>query len=157
MPAADMVLGAWDVPAEYIPLPESCGPLDYAREHTVSSYMALFRPESPGPVIVSQAMIFPSADDPRGHIEGATQALRETNNTEFEGMPLGEESHYFEGELDGGRMNRYTALWRYPSVFCEIAVAGPPGRFTRADLHRYAVLQSKRTTAELDSRRAAIS
>jgi len=157
MPAADMVLGASDVPAEYIPLPESYGPLDYARERTLSSYVALFRPESPGPVIVSQAMVFPEADDPAGHVEGAMQALRETKNTEFAGRPLGEESHYFEGELDGGRMYRYTALWRYPSVFCEISVAGPPGRFTRADLHHYAALQSTRATAELDSRRAAIS
>ena len=153
MPAADMVLGPWDVPVEFIPLPESCGPLDYAPDHTVSSYVALFRPESRGPVIVSQAIVFREADNPREHVEGAMQALSETKNTEFAGPPLGEESHYFEGELDGG----YTALWRYPSVFCEIAVAGPPGRFTKADLHRYAALQSKRATAELDSRRAAIS
>src|SRR3989442_5544111 len=118
MPAADMVLGAWDVPVEFIPLPESCGPLDYAPDHTVSSYVALFRPESPGPVIVSQAIVFREADNPRERVEGAMQALSETKNTEFAGPPLGEEIHYFEGGLGGGRMYGYTARWRHPNVLC---------------------------------------
>jgi hypothetical protein len=149
MPAAEMVLGSWDVPVDFFPWAAHCGPLDYARENTVSTYMTLFRPESPGPVIVSQAIVFAEADAPSGHVEGAMQVLRETGNAEFAGAPLGIESHYFEGKLDGDRLYRYTALWRYPGVFCEVAVAAPHGRFTKSDLHRYAATQDARATGEL--------
>ena len=149
MPAADMVLGPWDVPDDLIPVPNLCGPLDHARENTSSSYVAVFRPESPGPVIVSQAFMFPEQDDPRGYIEGAMQALVHVNNVEFGGPPLGEEGHYFEGKLDGDRLHRYTALWRYPGVFCEVAVAGPPGGFNAADLHHYAAAQDRRVQASM--------
>jgi len=72
-----------------------------------------------------------------------------TGNAEFAGAQLGDESHYFEGKLDGNRLYRYTALWRYPGVFCEVAIAAPPGRFTKSDLHRYAATQAMRATAEL--------
>jgi hypothetical protein len=149
MPAAEMVLGSWDVPHDFFPWAAHCGPLDYASESTMSTYMALFRPESPGPTIVTQAITFAEADAPSGHIEGAMQVLRETGNAEFAGAQLGRESHYFEGKLDGNRLYRYTALWRYPGVFCEIAVAAPPGRFTKSDLHRYAAAQDARATGEL--------
>src|SRR5947207_399617 len=138
MPSADMVLGPWDVPDNFIPAPGFCGPLDHARESAASSYVALFRPESPGPVIISQALVFPESDAARGYVEGAMQALVSTANKEFGGPPLGEETHYFEGKLDGDRLYRYTALWRYPGVFCEVAVAGPPGRYTKSDLQHYA-------------------
>jgi len=149
MPAADMVLGALDVPDDYVPLENSSGPLEYARENTVSTYVTVFRPESPGPVIVSQAVVFGRDDPPHGHVQGAMEALVQTGNKEFSGPPLGEESHYFEGNLDGEQLYRYTALWRYQHVFCEVAVAGPPGRFTKSDLHRYAATQDARATAEL--------
>ena len=149
MPAAEMVLGAWDVPHDFFPFAAHCGPLDYARENTAATYVALFRPESPGPIILSQALVFDESDAPVGHIEGALQALIEAQNREFTGPPLGDESHYFEGKLDGDRLYRYQALWRYPGVFCEVAVAGPPGRFTKSDLFRYASFQDKRASAEL--------
>lgn len=151
MPAAGMVLGPWDVPEDYIPLQDSSGPLDYARENTVSTFVTVFRPESPGPVIVSQALEFPPDKAPNGHVEGAIEALVKTGNKEFGGPPLGEESHYFEGKLDGDRLYRYTALWRYPQVFCEVAVAGPPGRFTKAHLFRYAAIQDGRVRVALDT------
>jgi hypothetical protein len=153
MPAADMVLGAWDVPREYIPLESSCGPLEYARDNTSSTYAAVFGPESPGPVIVSQALVFPQRDAPRGHVEGAMQMLVSTGNAQFDGPPLVEESHYFKGKLDGDRLYRYTALWRSDNVFCELALVGPPGAFNAADLHQYAAIQARRAEANLESRR----
>jgi len=149
MPAADMVLSAWDVPQDFFPAPSYCGPLDHPRENAASSFVALFRPESPVPVIISQALVFPESDAPRGYVEGVMQALVSTANNEFGGPALGEESHYFEGKLDGDRLYRYTALWRYPGVFCEVAVAGPPGRFTKSDLQHYAAIQDKRATSQL--------
>jgi hypothetical protein len=149
MPAAEMVLGPWDVPVDFFPWAAHCGPLDYASENTTSTYRALFRPESPGPVILTQAFVFAEGDAPAGHMEGALKALVETQTTEFSGPPLGDESHYFEGKLDGDRLYRYQALWRYPGVFCEVAVSGPPGRFTKAHLHRYAAAQDARATAQL--------
>jgi hypothetical protein len=79
------------------------------------------------------------------------QALRETGNDEFEGPPLGEESHYFRGTLDGGRLKRYTALWRYPNVFCELAAASPSDRFKVSGVRRYAAIQDKRVRAELEA------
>ena len=42
-------------------------------ENAASSYVALFRPESPGPVIISQALVFPESDAPSGYIDGAKQ------------------------------------------------------------------------------------
>jgi hypothetical protein len=151
MPAADMVLGPWDVPDDLFPLQSSCGPLPNPTETAASSYMAVFRPESPGPMIISQAAVSNSDDAAPDYLVGAMQALRETGNDEFEGPPLGEESHYFRGTLDGGRLQRYTALWRYPHVFCEVAVASPSGRFKASDVRRYAALQDKRARAELNS------
>jgi hypothetical protein len=157
MPAAEMVLGAWDVPHDFFPFAAHCGPLDHAREHANSTYVALFRPESPGPIILSQALVFEESDAPVGHIQGALRALVETQNTEFSGPPLGDESHYFKGKLDGDRLYRYQALWRYPGVFCEVAVAGPPGAFTAADLSHYAAVQARRAEANLESGRPTAS
>lgn len=144
MPAADMVLGAWDVPRDYIPLPSSCGPLDHAPDYTSSSYIAVFRPESPGPVILSQALVFPQGDAHRGHLEGATQVLVATENEEFDGPLLGEEGRYFKGKVDGDRLYRHSALWKSANVFCELALAGPPGAFNAADLYQYAAVQARR-------------
>jgi hypothetical protein len=144
MPAADMVLGAWDVPRDYIPLPSSCGPLDHARDNTSSSYIAVFRPETPGPVILTQALVFPQRHAPPVHLEGAMQVLLSTGNEEFDGPPLGDESHYFKGKLGGDRLYRHTALWRSEFVFCELALAGPHGAFDATDLRNYAAVQAER-------------
>ena len=87
------------------------------------------------------------SDAPVGHTEGALRALVEAHNIEFTGPPLGDETHYFEGKLTD-MLYRYTALWRYPGVFCEVVVAGPKGRFTKLDLQRYAAIQDKRAPAQ---------
>lgn len=157
MPAAEMVLGPWDVPADFIPLPRSCGPLDYVRENTISSYLAVFRPESPGPVILSQALVFPQRDSPLGHVEGAMEVLTSSGNKEVGGPRLGEDSHYFEGKVDRGRLYGYTAIWRYEGLFCELSVAGRPGAFTARDLHRYAAVQAGRAEANLRGSRPMAS
>jgi hypothetical protein len=149
MPAAEMVLGPWDVPYDYFPLANMCGPLDYARDNTSSSYFALFRPEEPHVVIVSQALALPEGDDCGGIIDGALQRLHETGHKEFSGPGLSDRTHFVEGEADGQRMYRYTALWRHANAFLEVAVAGPPGRFTKAHLYRYAAIQDERARAAL--------
>lgn len=153
IPAADMVLGPWDVPPELFPLPEQCGPLDFAKERTTSTYFALFRPESPGPVIASQAFVYADAGSSRGHMQGAMETLTKAENEEFDGPSLADECHYFEGMLGG--LRRYTAIWRYPAVLCEVAVGGPPGRFTKKDVYHYAAIQDQRARAHLDSDRVA--
>ena len=149
MPAADMVLGAWDIPYDYIPIPNVSGPLEHLRYRATSSYLAYFRPESPGVVIFGQAFTAPHEDDTTGYIDGAIEGLHEQGHTEFDGPRLGDRTHYVEGKADGGRQYRHTALWRYGNAFLEVAVAGPPGRFTKSQLCRYATIQDKRARAEL--------
>ena len=150
MPAADMVLGSWDVPDDLIPVQSMCGPLPNPSDSATSSYRALFRPVSPGPVIISQAAVSDQEGVAADYLFGAMQVLRDTGNEEFEGPPVGEETHYFRGTLDGGRLKRYTALWRYSHVFCEVGVSSPSGRFKASDVRQYAAVQDKRARAELD-------
>jgi hypothetical protein len=150
MPAADMVLGPWDVPDDLFPVQSNCGPMPNPSGSATSSYRALFRPEQAGPVIISQAAVSDQPGAAADYLTGAMQVLRDTENEEFEGPPLGDESHYFRGTLDNGRLKRFTALWRYPNVFCEVAVASPSGRFKASDVRRYAAIQDKRARAELN-------
>lgn len=150
MPAADMVLGSWDVPDDLFPVQSSSGPLPDPTHSNTSSYRVVFRPESPGPVIISQAAVSDRDGAVADYLVGAMKVLNEMGNEEFEGASLGEESHYFRGTLDDGRLKRYTALWRYSNVFCEVAVVSPSGRFKASDVRRYAAIQDKRARAELD-------
>lgn len=150
MPAADMVLGPWDVPDDFLPLEQASGPLGHPDNPTLSSYVAVYRPEKPGPIIVSQTLVFPTGDGARHHVAGAVQALVETGNRELDGIQIGDESHYFSGQLDAGRLNRWTALWRYADVFCEVGIAGPPGRYTKSQLDEYAQKQDRRARAALE-------
>jgi hypothetical protein len=157
MPAAEMVLGAWDVPYDYFPMTKHCGPLDHLKGDTSSSYISLFRPESPGLAIVSQAFVVQQADDRGGLIDGSIQALHEKGHLEFGGPRLGDRTHYVEGKADSDKLYRYTALWRRANAFLEVAVAGPPGRFTKAHLFRYAAIQDDRARAVLDQRSSIAS
>lgn len=103
MPAANIVLTGWDVPADFYPHAEHCGPLSGARDYATSSYLAMFRPELPGPVIASQAIVFPDGYDIGDHIKGALGALNQSGSKAQVGPPLGEQVHYLEGPLgDGG-------------------------------------------------------
>jgi len=149
MPAADMVLGPWDVPPEFMPRGTICGPLDHARKMAVSSYIVVYRPVLPGPVIAGQTLVFPNGDEISDYVKGVMQALVSAHNKEFAGPQLGLDSHYFEGTLDGGRLQRYTAVWRYERVFSECSVSGPPGTFNADDLLHYAAIQDRRAQANL--------
>jgi len=149
MPAAEMVIGPWDVPPEFMPLSKICGPLDHARKTTVSTFVAVYRPVSPGPVIASQAVVFPSGEGIADYVKGVMQALVGAQNREFDGPALGVDSHYFEGPLDGDRLYRHTALWHYGRVFCECSVSGPPRTFNADDLLHYAAIQDRRAQANL--------
>jgi hypothetical protein len=159
MPAADLVLGPWDVPEDFLPVAEVCGPLDQARDRALSSFVALYRPESPGPVILSQVLTYPPGDAPKDHVVGSMRALNETGHSELDGPSLGDESHYFGGDAagqDGSRLDRYTAMWRYPGVFCELMIGGPPGRYTKAHLLEYASAQDQRARAALEGTRGSL-
>ena len=150
MPAADMVIGPWDVPAEFMPLSKICGPLDHARKTTVSTFVSVYRPVSPGPVIASQALLFPSDEGIEDYVKGVMQALVAAENRDFAGPQLGLDAHYFRGPLDGDRLYRHTALWHYGRAFCECSVSGPPGTFNTDDLHQYAEIQDRRALASLE-------
>jgi len=151
MPSADMVLGPWDVPDDFLPNPPYCGPASYARENTISTYIVTYRPEAPGRVIGGQVFVFPESGASQDFVKGAMQALVKAGNKEVTGRQLGDESHYFEGELGAKQLYRYTAVWRYERVFCELSVSGPRGAFEARDLHHYADLQDRRVRANLPS------
>lgn len=149
MPAANMVLGPWDVPHDFFPLETLSGPGEHGRGNVVSSFIAFYRAESAGPAILSQAIVSNDADKPAEWISAAAQSLTENESLEFYGPPVGTESHFFKGAVDRRTLGRYTAVWRYPGVFCELALLGPPGRFTEEDISEYANLQHRRASAEL--------
>jgi hypothetical protein len=150
MPAADMVLGEWDVPCDYFPLTDYCGPLDQvARKDMISTYISLFRSETPGIAIVSQAFLLTEGEDRGGYISKSVEALHDQGLKEFRGPRLGDWTHYVEGDSNGDRLYRYAALWRRANAFLEVAVAGPYGRFTKAHLFRYAAIQDKRARSTL--------
>jgi hypothetical protein len=153
MPAADMVLGPFDVPGDLFPLQSSCGPLPSLDESTTSSYRAFFRPEAAGPAILSTAIVAAVEEATSEFIEGAVRALGQLRHEEFEGPPLGNETHYFRGTIDDGRLTRYVALWRYPNVFCQVDLASPASRFKASDVRRYAAVQDKRARAVMEERR----
>jgi hypothetical protein len=151
MPAAYMVLGEWDVPQDYFPLTDHCGPLDQAvRENMTSTYISLFRSETSGLAIVSQAFVLTDREDRVGYVNRSVEALHDQGLKEFGGPPIGEWSHYVEGDSYGDTLYRYAALWRRANVFLEVAVAGPNGRFTKAHLFQYAAIQDKRARAVID-------
>ena len=149
IPAADMVLDAWDVPSDYIPLINHCGPLA-AKKNITSSYASVFRPETAGDLIVSQAFVFTDGDHRGSYIDESVQAVHKQGLKEFGGPMLGEWTHYVEGSSDGDRLYKYAALWRRANAFLEVMVAGPRGRFTKAHLLRYTTIQDGRARSTLE-------
>jgi hypothetical protein len=151
MPAADMVLDALDVPSDYIPLTDHCGPLvRAARKNLTSSYISIFRSETAGDLIVSQAFVFTDGDDRRSYIDESVQAMHDQGLKEFGGPSLGEWTQYVEGNSYGERLHKYAALWCRANAFLEVIVAGPRGRFTKAHLLRYTTIQDQRARSVLE-------
>jgi len=130
VPAANMVLGPYDVPIDFFPdyRGNACGPVDWGGEdQVVSSYKAAFRTEGPGHVILSVCYIFCPGYGLDGHIGGALGALTKMGNKEIDGPRIGERSHLFEGPLDSGRLHKHQALWTQGDILCELGLIGPPG------------------------------
>jgi hypothetical protein len=149
IPAADMVLHAWDVPSDYIPLSNYCGPVA-AKKNITSSYASVFRSETASDLIVSQAFVFTDGDHRRSYIDESVQAIHDQGLKEFGGPTLGEWTQYVEGSSDGDRLYKYAALWRRANAFLEVMVAGPRGRFTKAHLFRYTTIQDGRARSILE-------
>jgi hypothetical protein len=152
MPAANMVLGPYDVPKDYFPdyRGDACGPIGWVAENDVlCSYKASFRPEQPDHVIVSLCYVFTQRYDIDEHIHGALGALRKSGNKEIGAPKMGERSHFFDGPLNGGRLHKYQALWKHRNILCELGLVGPPGFFKPQELNALAAAQSARVQAEL--------
>src|SRR5216683_3991147 len=152
MPAANMVLGPYDVPTDFFPdyRVYASGPIDWVGEdRVVSSYKAAFRTEQPDHVIVSVCYVFTPGYGLDDHIHGALGALSRMGNREFDGPRMGERSHRFDGPLDNGRLHKYQVLWSQGNVLCELGLVGPPGYFKAHKLNSLAATQHARLDSEL--------
>ena len=150
MPAANMVLGPYDVPADFFPdwRGEVCGPLNFLREVCQSSYRVLFRPERADHAILSQAICFKPSHDVSQYMAEALGALR-SHNEELGGPAFGDEAHYFSGNLDGKRLHKLQAIWRHANVVMDLGLSGPPGTYRMGQLIHLASTQAARLDAEL--------
>jgi hypothetical protein len=154
MPAANMVLGPYDVPRDFFPdfRGNACGPVDWvAQDRIVSSYKAAFRREQPDHVILSVCCYFSPRYGLDGHIYGALEALRNSGNKEIAGPRIGERSHLFDGPVDNGRLHKYQAVWRQGNILCELGILGPSGYFKPHQLSELAAVQNGRLQAELSA------
>jgi hypothetical protein len=154
MPAANMVLGPYDVPRDFFPdfRGNACGPVEWvSQDWVISSYKAAFRREQPDHVIFSVCYFFSPSYDLDGHIYEALGALRNSGNKEIAGPRLGERSHLFDGPLDNGRLHKYQALWREGDILCELGLMGRPGYFKPDHLNELAAAQNARLQAELSA------
>jgi hypothetical protein len=152
MPAANMVLGPYDVPRIYFPdyRGNACGPIDWvADDDVLSSYKATFRPEEPDHVILSLCYVFSRDYGLDDHLRGALEALKRGGNREFAGPKIGERSHFFDGPIDSGRLHKYQALWTHGNILCELGLMGPPGFFKAHELSALVAAQNFRVQGEL--------
>ena len=152
MPAANMVLGPYDVPRNYFPdfRGDACGPIDWiSAADATSSYKAIFRTEQPHHTILSLCYVFSRDYRLDGHIRGALEALAKAGNKEIDGPNFGERSHFFDGPMEGGRLHKYQAVWTHGSILCELGLAGPPGFFKAHELSKLASVQNARVKEEL--------
>jgi len=152
MPAANMVLGPYDVPTNFFPdyRVNACGPIDWVGEdRVISSYKAAFRTEKPDHVILSICYVFSHDYGLDDHIHGALGALSRMGSKEFDGPRLGDRSHRFDGPLDHGRLHKYQVLWRQGNILCELGLVGPPGYFKAHKLNSLAATQHARLDSEL--------
>ena len=152
VPAANMVLGPYDVPIDFFPdyRGNACGPVDWVGEdQVVSSYKAAFRTEQPDHVILSVCHVFRPDYGLDAHFDGALGALTKMANKEIDGPRIGERSHFFEGPLDSGRLHKHQVLWSQRNILCELGLLGPPGYFKTQKLNSLAATQHARLQREL--------
>ncbi len=158
IPAANMVLGPYDVPIGYFPdwRGNACGPIEWVPPGDVlSTYRASYRPEQPDHVILSLCYVFSRDYGLDDHMQGALGALKEAGNTEIAGPKIGDRSHFFDGLLDNGRLQKFQALWTHGNIVCELGLAGPPGFFKAPELIALAATQDSRVQGELRARRTS--
>jgi hypothetical protein len=152
MPAANMVLGPYDVPRDFFPdyRGNTCGSVEWVTpDSVVSSYKVSFRPERPDHVILSLCYFFTPSYGLDGHIEGALGSLRNSGNKEVAAPKIGERAYAFDGLLDNGRLHKYQVLWCQGSILCELGLVGPPGYFKLQQLNELAAMQNSRLRGEL--------
>jgi hypothetical protein len=154
VPATHMVLAALDVPDDFVPISKGCGPVERFRDITWSSFRAIFCPQSPPSMIVSQTLVFWEGYDVAGYLGGMAEVRTEAGDIELRGPAFGDQTRYYGGMTPDDEMYRHMAFWRYSNIYCELWTAGPPGRFGPIDIYRYAGIQDRRVRAELDSGRA---
>jgi hypothetical protein len=153
-----MVVAALDVPDDFRPISRRCGPIEDLREVTWSSYKAVYRPATaPLAMIVSQTVIFWEGCDVGDYLAGVADVRRGVGHKELLGPAFGDEILYFDGMLPEEGVHGYTAFWRYANIFCELWVAGAPGRFGPIDIYRYAEVRHRHARDELESGRATAS
>jgi hypothetical protein len=158
VPAVHMVVAALDVPDDFPPISKRCGPIEDLRELTWSSYKAVYRPATaPLAMIVSQTLIFWEGYDVSEYLAGVADVRRGVGHKQLRGPAFGDETLYLDGMLPDEGINGYTAFWRYANIFCELWLAGAPGRFGPIDIYRYAEVQHRHAREELESGRATAS
>jgi len=148
MPAANMVLNAYDVPPKFAPAVHLCGHVPAVAEEAAATYRAIFNTTKPGPVIGSAVYVFPEDYDVEGMMSGSLQALSEQQR-ELKAPALGQECHLLQGNLGKDDLRRYTMVWRHPGIFSEVTVGTPPGAYSMVDLRRLADIQEKRLQGEI--------
>ncbi len=152
MPAANMVLGPYDVPADYFPdyRGNACGPIEWVPpDDVVATYKVTFRPREPDHIILSLCYVFSPKYGLDDHLRGSFGALKQTGHREIAGPKIGDRSHFFDGFLDSGRLHKYQALWTHGNILCELGLAGPPGFFQAPELSALVAAQDSRVQGEL--------
>lgn len=156
VPAVHMVLAASDVPDDFLPASKRCGPVEHLRDHTSSSYRAVYRrAQPPLGLIVSETVIF--WEEVGDYLGDLAEKRKSVGHKEMSGPTIGDQTLYFEDMVPEDGVDGYTAFWRYGNIYCEAFVAGAPGRFGPIDIYRYAEVQHLRAKAELESGRATAS
>jgi hypothetical protein len=149
-----MVLAALDVPDDFPTISMRCGPVEALRDQTWSSYVAVYRTLSSEAMIASETLVFWEGYDIGTYLDRAARMQSQKGEKELRGPTFGDQTYYYEGKDPKDGMYGYTAFWRYANIYCELLVAGPPGRFGPIDIYRYAEIQHRRAWAELESGRA---